>query len=71
METRIAKKSRFQIVKLEERIAPAAASGAGAWANATGALAAVIVPYTQAAAYSSSVGSFSVAYGGAVAISLG
>jgi hypothetical protein len=52
METRIAKKSRFQIVKLEERVAPAAVSVALGAANASGTFYAASGTATSASAVS-------------------
>ena len=47
METRIAKKSRFQIVKLEERVAPASVANAFATAFAYGGRYSLHVAYTS------------------------
>ena len=46
METRIAKKSRFQIVKLEELVAPVALASADAHAYAQGPFIASTATYT-------------------------
>jgi len=68
METRIAKKSRFRIDKLEERVAPSAS----AWANAnTFVSGRVVVSANVHASVSASAGCASVAVAQAVSESVG
>jgi len=69
METRIAKKSRFRIDKLEERVAPSSATAsAGSWANVSGQ---AVMSQTLPMSLSQQFGGVSSAVAGSVSASVG
>ena len=68
METRIAKKSRFQIVKLEERVAPSAFASATTYVNVSGQ---AVVSATLSASVNQSLGPVSGAVAGSVSGGVG
>jgi len=69
METRIAKKSRFRIDKLEERVAPSAAwATANTYAHASGQ---VVQSQTLSMWQNQSFGGMSVSIAGSISVSVG
>jgi hypothetical protein len=69
METRIAKKSRFQIVKLEERVAPAALASATAYAFARGPHVSLSSTTTSATAVTTRFENYAASYSSSYAAS--